>query len=67
MVAFIGVEDPWLTATFKSQLQSLHAEPGCKAGGELPAEHESLAEIDDLHQVEEAFLQRGYVISAVQF
>jgi hypothetical protein len=52
----IGVEDLGLSAVPQHHLQSIQTKLRGKAIEELPAEYVSGEEIDDRHQVQEAFL-----------
>ena len=54
LTALVGVEDLWPAASS----QRLQVELRVKAVGELPAEHVSLDQIHDRHQVEESLLLR---------
>jgi hypothetical protein len=49
------MEDLWLEAASQGHLQGLQAEFRVKAVGELPAEYVPGDQIDNGHQVQEAF------------
>ncbi len=53
----VGVEDLRSPDTAEGHLQSLQAKLRVKAVGQLPAENMPGVEINDRHQVQEAFLQ----------